>query len=117
MIYAHKVRREPETVFGAFDCPDAGQSTARRIESTTPIQALNLFNSRFTLEQSEAFAARVKQEAGADTEKQITLAYQLALNRAPTVDELADTTPLVREHGIGALCRALFNSNEFLFVP
>ena len=58
MIYAHKVRREPETVFGAFDCPDAGQSTARRIESTTPIQALNLFNSIFTLEQSAAFATR-----------------------------------------------------------
>ena len=30
MIYAHKVRREPEAVFGAFDCPDAGQSTAVR---------------------------------------------------------------------------------------
>jgi len=45
MIYAHKVRRERDAVFGAFDCPDAGQSTARRRESTTPIQALNLFNA------------------------------------------------------------------------
>src|SRR5205085_6607644 len=59
MIYAHKVRREREAVFGSFDCPDAGQSTARRRESTTPIQALNLFNSRFTLDESEALAARV----------------------------------------------------------
>ncbi len=64
MIYAHKVRREREAVFGAFDCPDAGQSTARRRESTTPIQALNLFNSRFTIEQSEALAARVARTAG-----------------------------------------------------
>ncbi len=117
MIYAHKVRREPETVFGAFDCPDAGQSTARRIESTTPIQALNLFNSIFTLEQSKAFATRIQQEAGTDTTKQITLAYQLSLSRAPTAAELADTTPLVHDHGLTALCRALFNSNEFLFVP
>jgi len=117
MIYAHKVRREPETVFGAFDCPDAGQSTARRIESTTPIQALNLFNSIFTLEQSAAFATRIQQEAGTDPVKQITLAYQLALSRAPTAAELADTTPLIRDHGLTALCRALFNSNEFLFVP
>ena len=117
MIYAHKVRREPETVFGAFDCPDAGQSTARRIESTTPIQALNLFNSIFTLEQSAAFATRIQQEAGTDPVKQITLAYQLALSRAPTAAELADTTPLVHDHGLTALCRALFNSNEFLFVP
>ena len=59
MIYAHKVRRERDAVFGAFDCPDGGQSAGRRRESTTPIQALNLFNSRFTIEQSDAFAARV----------------------------------------------------------
>ncbi|MDZ4403872.1 PSD1 and planctomycete cytochrome C domain-containing protein [Prosthecobacter sp.] len=117
MIYAHKVRREPETVFGAFDCPDAGQSTAIRRASTTPIQALNLFNSLFTLAQADAFAARVKKEAGEDSAKQITRAYQLALSRAPTHKELAETQPVVRQHGIATLCRALFNSNEFLFVP
>lgn len=117
MIYAHKVRREPETVFGAFDCPDAGQSTARRSESTTPIQALNLFNSRITLEQSEAFAARVKKEAGDDAGKQIRRAYQLALSREPTAEELHEAEPAVRQSGLAVLCRALFNSNEFLFVP
>ncbi len=117
MIYAHKVRREPETVFGAFDCPDAGQSTSIRRTSTTPIQALNLFNSSFTLAQSEAFAAIVKKEAGNDLPTQITRAYQLALSREPTREELAETQPIVRQHGIATLCRALFNSNEFLFIP
>ncbi len=117
MIYAHKVRRETEAVFGAFDCPDAGQSTAHRRESTTPIQALNLFNSRFTLELAEAFAARVKGDAGDDLPKQIRRAYQLALNRNPTAAELADAKPVVREHGLPTLCRALFNCNEFLFIP
>ncbi len=71
MIYAHKVRREPETVFGAFDCPDAGQSTAKRRASTTPIQALNLFNSQFTLHQAKAFASRVEKEVGEDTSARI----------------------------------------------
>ena len=117
MIYAHKVRREREAVFGAFDCPDAGQSTAHRRESTTPIQALNLFNSRFTLEQSGAFAARVKKEAGDDSTSQIQRAYRLALGRAPTRAELADTEPAVSQHGLATLCRALFNSNEFLYLP
>ncbi len=117
MIYAHKVRREPETVFGAFDCPDAGQSTAIRRASTTPIQALNLFNSLFTLAQAEAFASRVKKEVGDDLAKQINRAYQLALSREPTADELRDTEPIIRQHGIAPLCRALFNSNEFLFIP
>jgi len=117
MIYAHKVRRETEAVFGAFDCPDAGQSTAARRASTTPIQALNLFNSRFTLDQSAAFASRVKNEVGDDIEKQIRRAYQLALNREPASDELTDTADIVRQYGLAVLCRALFNSNEFLFVP
>ncbi len=117
MIYAHKVRREREAVFGAFDCPDAGQSTARRRESTTPIQALNLFNSRFTLEQADTFAARVKKEAGDGIATQIHRAYQLALSREPSAAELADIEPVARQFGVATLCRALFNSNEFLFVP
>ncbi len=117
MIYAHKVRREPEAVFGAFDCPDAGQSTAVRRASTTPIQALNLFNSRFTLDQSRAFATRVQQEAGNDMAAQIRHAWQLALTREPTTDEMRDTLPTVEKHGLPVLCRALINSNEFLFLP
>jgi hypothetical protein len=117
LIYAHKVRRERDAVFGAFDCPDAGQSTARRRESTTPIQALNLFNSRFTIEQAEAFAGRVKSEAGNAADEQIRHVYQLALARNPTDEELADARSVALVHGLPAVCRALFNSNEFLTLP
>ena len=117
MIYAHKVRRETEAVFGAFDCPDAGQSTAIRLESTTPIQALNLFNSRFTIDQSNALAQRVVDEVGDDVQRQITRAFQHALQRDPGADELNDILPVVHQHGLATLCRVLFNSNEFLFVP
>jgi hypothetical protein len=117
MVYAHKVRREREAVFGAFDCPDAGQSTARRRESTTPIQALNLFNSRFTLDESEAFAARVRAVVGGDVGGQVRCAYRMALGREPDAAELGDAEPVARDHGLSALCRALFNSNEFLFLP
>lgn len=117
LIYAHKVRREPEAVFGAFDCPDAGQSTAVRRASTTPIQALNLFNSRFTLQVSEALADRVREEVGDDVTRQIDRTFELALNRLPVDAERADVEPVVREHGVAVLCRVLFNSNEFLFIP
>ncbi|MBL9126135.1 MAG: DUF1553 domain-containing protein [Verrucomicrobiales bacterium] len=117
MIYAHKVRREREAVFGAFDCPDAGQSAARRRESTTPIQALNLFNSRFTLDEAEAFAARVRLLSGDDVAGQVRNAYRWALGREPDADERGDAEPVVRAHGLAALCRVLFNCNEFLFLP
>lgn len=117
MIYAHKVRREREAIFGAFDCPDAGQSTARRRESTTPIQALNLFNSRFTLEEANAFAARVSSEVGTDVASQVRRVFALALNRQPDSAELADCLSVVQQAGLSTLCRVVFNSNEFLFVP
>jgi len=117
MIYAHKVRREPEAVFGAFDCPDAGQSTPRRRESTTPIQALNLFNSRFTADQAAAFARRLDAEAGPAPGSQVRRAYRLAFGRDPAPDELSEALPVVGEHGAAPLCRALFNANEFLFQP
>jgi hypothetical protein len=117
MIYAHKVRREAEAIFGAFDCPDAGQSTAIRLESTTPIQALNLFNSRFTIDQSDALAQRVINEVGDDAQKQIVRTFQHTLQRNPSVDELNEIMPIVQQHGLATLGRVLFNSNEFLFVP
>ena len=117
MIYAHKVRREREAVFGAFDCPDAGQSTARRRESTTPLQALNLFNSRFTLEASEALAERVGEESGRNTQAAVRKAYQLALSRPPDPEEEAEAVTFIQSHGLPGFCRALFNCNEFLVYP
>jgi hypothetical protein len=117
MIYAHKVRREPDAVFGAFDCPDAGLSTSRRRESTTPIQALNLLNSRFALDMAAALANRLKKDAGDDPARQVSQAYELALGRTAQPEEVAEATPVVTTHGAAAFCRALLNSNEFLFLP
>ena len=125
MIYAHKVRMERDAVFGAFDCPDGGQSMARRRQSTTPIQALNLVNSSFTFEESEAFAARIEAEAGqksaaattSDSVRwQIDRAFELALSRSPATVEMTAAETVVREHGLATLCRVIFNSNEFVFV-
>jgi Protein of unknown function (DUF1553)/Protein of unknown function (DUF1549)/Planctomycete cytochrome C len=117
MIYAHKVRREREAVFGAFDCPDAGQSTGRRRESTTPIQALNLLNSPFTIQSAQALAERAQAEAGSNLQDQISRVYQLAFGRSPNADELKSLLPEVTEHGLKILCRAVLNSNEFLSQP
>jgi Protein of unknown function (DUF1553)/Protein of unknown function (DUF1549)/Planctomycete cytochrome C len=117
MVYAHKVRREREAVFGAFDCPDAGQSTARRRESTTPIQALNLFNSRFTVDHTQAFAERVKSEVGADVDKQVERVFQIAYSRPPKSVEASECIEVVQQYGLSTLCRVVFNSNEFLYIP
>ena len=117
MIYAHKVRMERAPVFGAFDCPDAGQATPKRSRAVTALQALNLFNSRFMTEQSDVFAARVEKEAGPDPGKQVERAFQLAFTRAPSPGERRRCEEVVTAHGLPTLCRAIFNSNEFVFMP
>jgi hypothetical protein len=47
----------------------------------------------------------------------VARACQLALGREPTREELSDANGLVAEHTLEAFCRALFNANEFLFLP
>jgi hypothetical protein len=116
MIYALKLRMEQDAVFGAFDIPDSGQVCASRARSTTPLQALNLFNSGFVLEQAEALERRVVQVAGTVREDQVRVLFELVYARRAEAEEVAAGVAFAVEHGLAALCRALLNSNEFLFV-
>lgn len=116
MVYMTKIRQEQDGVFGVFDCPDGGQTIPDRNRSTTPLQALNLFNSKFMLEQAGFLASRLEAEAGDDLRDQIGLAFRLACSRQPTALELERAVDLVERYGLRAFCRALMNSNEFLFV-
>ncbi len=115
MIYQSKWRMQLDDVFGSFDCPDAGQIAPKRTTSTTPLQALNLLNSRFMLQQAKFFAERLQREAKGE-DAQVRRGFRLAFQREPTPAEQAAGVRLVRDHGLPALCRALFNANEFLFV-
>ena len=97
MVYAFKVRMEQDGIFGAFDCPDGSLVVPKRSVSTTPLQALNLFNSRFVPQQSAHFAgAPANGRPAMTTPAQVQRAWQLAFNRIPTPTELADATSLPR---------------------
>jgi mono/diheme cytochrome c family protein len=116
MIYQSKPRMQLDDTFGAFDCPDAGQIAPKRNVSTTPLQALNLLNSRFMLQQAGYFAKRVGADAGTEPGAQVKRCFALAFQRSPSEKELAAAIKLVKEHGLVALCRAVLNANEFVFV-
>ena len=116
MIYMTKVRMQQDATFGAFDCPDGGQIAPKRTTSTTPLQALNLLNSDFILQQAEFFAERVKREQGDDAAKQVRRAFELAFNREASEEELSVSTTFVEREGLTLLCRALLNANEFVYV-
>ncbi len=116
MIYMTKVRMQQDATFGAFDCPDGGQIAPKRMRSTTPLQALNLLNSEFLVQQSGFFAQRLEREAGKNVKAQVRLAFQLAYNRDPESPEAHAAQSFIATHGLTLFCRALFNSNEFIFV-
>ena len=99
MIYMTTVRQERESVFGVFDCPDASQVVPRRSRSTTPLQALNLLNSGFTLQQAELLSQRLIQEAGSEVNLQVRRAYELCYGRAPEPDESTAACSLLRTSG------------------
>ncbi|MGC8639014.1 MAG: DUF1553 domain-containing protein [Isosphaeraceae bacterium] len=117
MVYQFKPRSQQDPTFGAFDCPDAALVAPRRYSSTTALQALNLLNSAFVLQQASLFAERLQREAGAEPTQQVDRGFALAFNRSPSSSERAAAVALIRTHGTPAFCRALYNANEFVFVP
>jgi hypothetical protein len=116
MIYQESMRGIDDRMFTAFDRPECGQVTPKRTLSTTPLQALNLFNGDFILTQADKFAARVQRETGADADAQIKRAFALAFSRAPTDSETRAALALTAADGLPALCRVLLNANEFAFI-
>ncbi len=117
MVYQFKPRSQADPTFGAFDCPEAALVAPRRNVSTTALQALNLLNSRFVVQQAAYFAERLTGEAGPDPARQTERGFQLAFGRPPSATERTAAVALIRSHGTPAFCRALYNANEFVYVP
>jgi hypothetical protein len=116
MVYLTRIRQEQDSVFGAFDCPSGNQVMPKRSRSNTPLQALNLFNSNFVLQQADLLTARLRREAGEKSEAQVGRAFQLMYGRDPDRFERKESTAMIRDQGLEAFCRALYNTSEFLFV-
>jgi hypothetical protein len=101
-----------------LDCPDPSATAPKRAMTTTPLQALSLINSSFVFQMSEALVDHVGQEKTTDEslDKSIEQLFQRVLLRAPTAMELEQAKSLAQAHGLKALARALWNSNEFLIL-
>ena len=117
-IYLFAKRNVRLPLFEAFDKPDTLTSCPVRPVSTFAPQALILFNGPFLQEQSKALAARLLRECGPDTDRQIDRAYRLALARPPRPAELATARAFLRTPAdLADFCLAMFNRNEFLYIP
>lgn len=116
-VYHQNARASRVDVLTDFDAPDCAFSIAQRVPTTTPLQALAMMNHSFTMQISEHFADRLTREAGPDVpDAQIAAAFKLAFGREPESTERTAAASLVEKHGLGAFCRALFNSNELIYI-
>ncbi|OAI52908.1 hypothetical protein AYO44_04470 [Planctomycetaceae bacterium SCGC AG-212-F19] len=129
-LMTQRLKRHP--FLALFDGADTNASTPQRGATTVPTQALFLMNDPFVHEQADAFAARLM-ALRTDDGGRINLAYQFALGRPPSTDELRDVGQFLDAYrqrlatpGVAAtptegrpwaaLARTLFARNEFLFV-
>ncbi len=129
-LMTQRIQRHP--FLATFDGADPAASTPVRLTSTTPVQALYLLNDPLVHEQSRRFAERLV-SAGASDEARLRQAYESALGRPATAEEisggqtfLATATAQLRTAGTPAerlpaeawqaMVRVLFRLNEFVYV-
>lgn len=109
-VYHQNARASVVDLLTDFDFPDIAFAAPVRANTTTPLQALTLFNHRFTLDMATALGERL---AAGDA---VGSAYRLVFQRAPSPAEREAAEALVAKHGRQALCRALLNANELIFL-
>ena len=102
--------------YKAFDQPDLQISCPRRETSTHALQALELMNGKTANRLADAFAERLRREAGTDNAKQVELAYSLALGRVPTAREKDLALAFLQRQPLREFALAMFNVNGFLYV-
>jgi len=97
-LYLKVLRNTPEPLMKSLDGVDGLNSIPKRSTTTTPTQALNLMNGDWVRSRANAMAARVLDESSDETRAAIaTTAFQLAVGRRPTSEELEVATNLITE--------------------
>lgn len=109
-----------------FGQTDRSALDERRDHSPSMRQALMMLNGKLTNEAArvgplEPVAALITGPK-IDIETAVRLVYREALTREPTAEEMADAKSIIKDaatpaDGLADLRWALFNSNEFRFIP
>ncbi len=92
-IYTFWRRTVPYPSFISYDATSREFCTARRIRTSTPLQALTSLNDPAFFEAAQALARRLIKEGGPDAQSRIRYGYQLCTARKPdplAVDSLME---------------------------
>jgi hypothetical protein len=88
-LYVFTRRSFPYPITQNFDPANPNNPHHKRDVTTTPLQALTMFNSEIVFDWSQALAGRVINEAGNNEDAQLNRVYEILFSRAPTKTERA----------------------------
>ncbi len=114
-VYRFIVRSQPDPFMTTMDCADSSQSTPRRTETFTALQALSLMNNNLTIVMSEAFGERLRQNSTSSADA-VDMAFAWCAGRSPSPTERTALTEYADTYGLAAFARIMFNLNEFIFL-
>lgn len=86
-VYIFVRRSVPYPLLQNFDPADPSHPHHKRDVTTTPLQALTLFNSDIVFGWSQALAGRIIQDAGTDENAQLNQLYKVLFSREPSKTE------------------------------
>lgn len=96
-VYIQVRRTRPLAVLDTFDWATIEPNCEFRNSSTATPQALMLMNGEFVTGQSEAFAERLRKEAGDELADQVARAWRLVYGCSPTTAESAAAVTFLRD--------------------
>jgi cytochrome c553 len=133
-VYVQVRRSRTLSLFETFDAAVMEPNCEIRNASTVAPQSLLMMNSNFVIEEADAFAERLRKEAGADPQAQVQLAWRLAFAREPAPRDVEDAVAFLamqaenlsekaakakkdaRQLALANWCQALLSANRFLYV-
>ncbi len=121
-IYSEVSRFKLNPMLALFDFPDANVHSARRIETTTPIQKLFTMNHPLMTRQSKLLVQWLFEEAGAKLDDRVETLYWSLFSRAPEDVEIDIARQFLGPEQAGdqeawiQYAQGLLASNEMLFL-
>jgi mono/diheme cytochrome c family protein len=130
-IYFFVKRSQLIPMMVLFDAPDALQGLDQRTTTTIAPQALLMMNNELVRGCATSFADRVAPQTKTAVANSVCAAYALALARAPSSQEEADSVAFLREQtasyraegkrtperlALADFCQVLLELNEFIYV-
>ena len=114
-IYVYQQRTLSMPFLQTFDSLVCEDSRPMRRTSTTPLQALAMFNGKLINQEANYFADRIKAQSS-NLEERIDWAFRLGLGRHPRPDEIDALLPFANDKNLSRLARIIFNTNEFVYI-